>query len=776
MDRSEANALNSKMETCFSKPNVLQSEDYARLGVRPNEYRLNIIRCAASRHSRALAERQLRTPSPQTALQLAQVATSAYRLLDPRNRRERSQRIYVGRILPLTLQGAGQTQFQTEFSKFGSTVGEIDPSAFEHKSLLNKELIQRLDLDLSHMSTSPVIPDRSRQSSQVVLARDARWARRCKDWFSHSRFRWISMAVLVLAVGLGSSFLLRRSMTASTSWRSVAFTGDGERGHTETEHSSDLGAKPPKTTTAVSFGNGQRRLEVVRPSSVNAPRSNSEEELPSPHDDQVAHVTSAGKQHQSVTGTESSGKLAYVKQNDSGGGRSRGSDQPSISSPVKSETANKRIDSNLTEESTTPSNGSSVWKSDVRISQNPVNQNAATQNHGMGSQQFLPDPFRSRTDLGTEEKISAGSSKADTDVGQRQWLQSLETASDVHSVNLERSFRQEITIHPVPLRVSLPDRADLELVRRQLIDLTPEIASSFEAETAHLRIEQLEWIEREYPDGSAERWVLRHWIAEAAWLVEPMDRVEQRLTGVVATHGLPIEPSLAETFVGAARYASLPKTREQLIGRGFNLADRFLVSSWAAPCQIVVTALEPFVSMAPSDDAVRKLINDFADAADLMSDQEALVANLEESPQDLKPDRAVMLGRIYCLLQRRWDEGLVWLSGSFNRQIANASRQELLLDEESSAEDLKKVAGLWLIAAEQNRGRMADSMRVHAIDLLERARTTASQLMRLEIDRARDDALSRLPRYLIQNLQGKSTASHRPNPRQNRFSEGLPLF
>jgi len=159
-----------------------------------------------------------------------------------------------------------------------------------------------------------------------------------------------------------------------------------------------------------------------------------------------------------------------------------------------------------------------------------------------------------------------------------------------------------------------------------------------------------------------------------------------------------------------------------------------------------------------------------------MSNQQTSVANLETSLHDLKPDQAVMLGRNYCLLQRRWGEGLVWLSGSFNRQIANAARHEMLLNDQASAEDLKKVAGLWLLAAEQNRGRAADSMRVHAIELLGRARAIASQLTLLEIDRLCDDTLSQLPRYLIPTQQDKAGAVDRPSPGRNRFSEGSSLF
>jgi hypothetical protein len=91
----------------------LDVEEFRRLGVRPNELRLGVIRKAATRMARSLAEQHLRSPSSQTAVQLSRVATSAYRLLDPRQRSDPHQRAHVGRILPNTLSVAGQTNFCT---------------------------------------------------------------------------------------------------------------------------------------------------------------------------------------------------------------------------------------------------------------------------------------------------------------------------------------------------------------------------------------------------------------------------------------------------------------------------------------------------------------------------------------------------------------------------------------------------------------------------------------------------------------------------------------
>lgn len=90
---------------------ALSHEDFARIGVRPRESRLKVIRLAASKTARGLAHRQLAQPNPLTERQLSQIALSTYRLLDPRRRDDRQARVHVGRIHPGVLTQAGRTEF-----------------------------------------------------------------------------------------------------------------------------------------------------------------------------------------------------------------------------------------------------------------------------------------------------------------------------------------------------------------------------------------------------------------------------------------------------------------------------------------------------------------------------------------------------------------------------------------------------------------------------------------------------------------------------------------
>ena len=98
----------------------MASDDFQRLGLRTQECRLGVIRRAAARRTKVLATRQLATPTSQAELQLSKVASAVYRLMDPRNRIDRHQRVFLGRITPRTLSWAGRTSF--------AIVGDGQPS------------------------------------------------------------------------------------------------------------------------------------------------------------------------------------------------------------------------------------------------------------------------------------------------------------------------------------------------------------------------------------------------------------------------------------------------------------------------------------------------------------------------------------------------------------------------------------------------------------------------------------------------------------------------
>ena len=180
---------------------VLGSEDFQRLGVRPFEYRLSVIRQAVARSSQPLAKKQLTTPSAQTGLQLARVATSAYRMMDPRQRMDLHQRIQVGRILPNTLRWAGRTKF---YNAGTTTSPAVEP--YEGDELTDEQLIEILDLDSPGELASPVLPEpwTEKLRDQDLLA-STPMGRRIARWKSRLRHPvvWMGTGGLVVGTLLG---------------------------------------------------------------------------------------------------------------------------------------------------------------------------------------------------------------------------------------------------------------------------------------------------------------------------------------------------------------------------------------------------------------------------------------------------------------------------------------------------------------------------------------------------------------------------------------------
>ncbi len=175
----------------------LDVEDFRRLGVRPHECRLTVIRRAAARSARALAEKQLTSPTEQVGLQLSRVATSAYRLLDPRQRHDVHQRAYVGRILPNALSWAGQTGFHSDAKKT-TPEAPFASDSVSSNSANDAELIEILDLD-SHESILLDTLTAGRNDDDLLDTTPV--ARRITRTQRRLQHPWVMLVLAGLAIG-----------------------------------------------------------------------------------------------------------------------------------------------------------------------------------------------------------------------------------------------------------------------------------------------------------------------------------------------------------------------------------------------------------------------------------------------------------------------------------------------------------------------------------------------------------------------------------------------
>jgi hypothetical protein len=86
-------------------------DDFALVGVRNLEWRLDVIRTAAHRSAEVVATAQLTEPSPEKEQRLSSIVLSTYRLIDPRFRGSYFQQVRVGRLMPMLLQVAACIDF-----------------------------------------------------------------------------------------------------------------------------------------------------------------------------------------------------------------------------------------------------------------------------------------------------------------------------------------------------------------------------------------------------------------------------------------------------------------------------------------------------------------------------------------------------------------------------------------------------------------------------------------------------------------------------------------
>ena len=134
---------------------------------------------------------------------------------------------------------------------------------------------------------------------------------------------------------------------------------------------------------------------------------------------------------------------------------------------------------------------------------------------------------------------------------------------------------------------------------------------------------------------------------------------------------------------------------------------------------------------------------------------------------------AAIAGRYRCLYLRDWDGGLKWLASSKDPRLAVLAQSELQLRNgpasANGTSDAKgrasievswsELASRWLGVASRNTGRVAESMRLHALALNEKALQTARGTRKLMIRREIDLIRASLSGFAFDSTQNFASAS-----------------
>ncbi len=689
---------------------ALHLEDFRRLGVRPHECRLTVIRRAAARSAKALAETQLTAPSDQVGLQLSRVATSAYRLLDPRRRQDLNQRVHVGRILPNALNWAGYTSFCNE------QVHPVDESPFGGELPSDGQPIEIVPLDATQSPEAPTLgmelvgletggpqpvgwSTGLRDDDLIRISRRGRSGRRR----SRSHRPWLLLAVAGLSVGATLGLVTLQYRHNELRLRRIDRVSAEDAA---SDPRSSIQAATPLPSAS----------EIQDPVVDESPQSEGPVALLQP---------TSESSHDTAVNSELELAADPI------------TPEPATLDPAATESiamSSEAIAIGPEEKASSPPEVDAVAAEpdaaslDRRMAGGPDVDSAERGNDG-----YLLDPF---ADLATSEKPT---SAAEVD-SPTEMAVSSEMAAPPETKFLESPV---VPGHPVP------QDADIRAARKQLVSLVPELAQTVAVKDVLQRVADLEALGGDLEVGTADHWTSKLVIAELAWRVESVAQVRQRLEPLATSYDTSLNRPLSESFVAACQAASLPETHQHLLENGLRLVDQLLMAESYEFARSVVVAIRPSVDLLESESS-RVYLDQYTQAIDqterLAESSRRLVDESGERIDD--SGDAGILGRYYCLMLRRWDLGLEWLTEISNPRIASVARQEFELGDDPSADDLSTLSDRWFTVASRSSGHAADSMRLHAMEILDRAKQHASGLKKLEMERQLDEARELLPSFL----------------------------
>ncbi|EMI41059.1 hypothetical protein RRSWK_06457 [Rhodopirellula sp. SWK7] len=717
-------------------PTSASEDDFAVVGVRNFEWRLSVIRVAAHRSADAIAASQLVEPSEDKEEKLARIVLSTYRLIDPRFRVSYFQQVRVGRLLPLALQRVACVDFtpptlqtRSRFSRNDSVrlFGHPFPVKVhgKHDSVVRKKIRRRArkgDVVSGRAEALEVLAELRLQSSGSTLRR----------WVHDTRF--LTAMIVVIAsttVGLGL-FAARRSLIRprpladhSTdsigAGNAVASIGGGPApeilasSDVETElvavdpvesavvealdhampHAETLSpeiSNPVMTTDELlaALADVAKGTPIVPPTSIAI-----EHELP-----EVAPVTSMADASSDMP---SGGAGDRVPGNGFPGSISPGDLGPGLIVPRDLIPEISGVDLDADREATGPDiiNGESMVASS--------NGEDVAEPTGLADPTALSDPATNDETFG-----EANVKRSDSRNGMS--LDKLAPKSPAHSDD------------------------EIATAVSELWAETDSAARRFTGSTVAGLIEQWDLVAEIAGPDSLEYAAAQHLIRQAAWLSHPMSDIVASLRQTSTkqpvrfidvtlsdsetkdTASLTVDEigRLMDSWRAARRRVVATVDVERMLLQANVLLDRIVVSD-----RLDATKRSDTLTSFRTDvERLAKIVSD----KDLLTETNELTKAIDSLPASAEWARlqaadkpSGLLGTIYCLHQRRWEEGIVWLGQSSNLVVAGCAKAECELLQSggpsSGDSDWIALADRWTKVAQRLNGREAAAIRLHALEI-----------------------------------------------------------
>lgn len=291
-----------------------------------------------------------------------------------------------------------------------------------------------------------------------------------------------------------------------------------------------------------------------------------------------------------------------------------------------------------------------------------------------------------------------------------------------------------------PLEKPTFSSADVETAANTLWRNTPSAARQFTGATASTLIDQWDFEAELSGFGTLEHAAASHLSLQAAWLAEPLSNIISRLrdngpvldaevTKADQAQSFPNDPvcchlpfdeltRLIESWQAARKRVVITDDLNQMLHQGTVLVDRILVSDRLQPDE--------------RTDLIQPLLVDVTRLASLAKD-ETLIAEFQQIIEAMgsfpdasqwtrmedADDVSGFLGRVRCLKQRQWREGLSSLTKTTEPALASCAKAEWEWQQTPTATVDKRVeiAERWSKIALRLPAREAASVRLHALEL-----------------------------------------------------------
>ncbi|WP_236620874.1 hypothetical protein [Rhodopirellula sallentina] len=746
-------------------------DDFAVIGVQNFEWRLSVIRIAAHRSADAIAASQLVEPSCDKEEKLARIVLSTYRLIDPRFRPSYFQQVRVGRLLPLALQRAACIDFTPPTLQTRSRV-----SRNESVRLFGHPFPIRVDRkhDSTRKKRRRAVPQgddvSSRDEALEVLAelRAFSTATTVRRWMHDTRF--LSAMIIVIAattVGLGVFAARRRLILPSpavnrpASVQANAASGPAPDVLAATDEEAGWIAVDPVDSDRTQLPDRSMPHVPASDAEIGSAAMTTDELLaalaevgrtppvttPLPIEALPRNTKPGGALPREVLPGEALHREA-LPMNPTAGMPDVASIDVATDGPtgLRSRTLN---DGRIADDASSGDQSSSLldWMPEISLPE-LFDLDVSSASANTPSPREMPNAEAAGVGsdseglAATEENATATSdSPATSDsIAMDEFVPKPPVHSDEEIATAVSGLWSET--ESAARRFTVASASSLI----EQWDLVAEIASpdSLEYAAAHDLIRQAAWLTHPVSDIVAS---LRQTAALQAFRFADVSHVDAELHSTMGLTGDEVDRLLASWRASRRRVVASADVERMLVQANV-LLDR-IVTSDQIDASKRAALLDDFRTEV---ERLAKIVSD----EELLAETDELFTAISSLPASAEWTRLLdadkpsgLLGTIYCLQQRRWEEGILWLRQSSNLVVAGCAKAECELLQsggpDSSDADWIALADRWTKVAQRLSGREAASIRWHALQIYGNEESTADQ---------RKELIDALPQYMRSEFAG----------------------